>query len=76
MQNKPAQKKAKKLILNSYTYLFFFLENESVGLDYKTQLRKLSESQLKKLYEMKKVELDMFGYTFDPKTLEMGLRPE
>lgn len=51
-------------------------ENESVGLDYKMQLRKLSKNQLQKLYEMKKVELDMFGYTFDPETLEMGLRPE
>ena len=47
-----------------------------MGLDYKMQLRKLSTKQLQKLYEMKKVELDMFGYTFDPETLEMGLRPE
>jgi len=47
-----------------------------VGLNYEEQLMKLTTDELQKLYEMKKSELEMFGYLFDPETLRISVLPE
>lgn len=47
-------------------------ENQSVGLNYTEILSNLPLEKRQKLYEMKKLELEMFGYEFDPVTFQMS----
>ena len=42
-----------------------YKENESVGLNVTKVLKSISDEQLRKLLDVKKSEMEMFGYTFD-----------
>ena len=46
-----------------------YKENESIGLDIEQVLKSISEDQLQQLLEVKKSEMEMFGYIFDAEKL-------